>query len=62
MKISFDVPEVPSIITSALTLPPEFCKLRPGVFASAVLCNVIFAAAVLICSEVSGELTEPIPT
>ena len=60
--ISLLVPSVPSMKILALTLPPLCWKLIPGVFASAVLWSVMIALDCLMCNEVSGEFTSPIPT
>ena len=60
--ISLLTPSVPSMYILALTSPPLAWKSIPGVFASLVLCSVMVAVACLMCNEVSGELTVPIPT
>ena len=62
MKISLEVPDVPSNFMTPLTFPPDCWKLRPGVFASLVLCSVITEFVSFRCKSVSGALTDPIPT
>ena len=50
----FDVPDVPSILILALTLPPDCWKSMPGVFASAVRCNVMTAFVSFRCNSVDN--------